>query len=78
MERSGEQADAIERSFESTRSAVMKQAAVAYMASFTARGAKVTSEQVQTIVQTLLDYLKYFRTTHTACAGPDLRRYSQY
>ncbi|KAK3940067.1 RNA polymerase I-specific transcription initiation factor RRN3-domain-containing protein [Diplogelasinospora grovesii] len=64
--------------FESNRSAVVKQAAVAYLASFTARGARVESEQVQKIAQTFLDYIDHYRLTHLNCKGPDVRRYSQY
>ncbi|KAK3341664.1 RNA polymerase I-specific transcription initiation factor RRN3 [Lasiosphaeria hispida] len=64
--------------FESTRPPVVKQAAVSYLASFTARGAKVESEQVQKIAQTFLDYIDHFRATHTSCRGPDVRKYGQY
>ncbi|KAA8634348.1 hypothetical protein SMACR_04861 [Sordaria macrospora] len=64
--------------FQSTRAPVVKQAAVAYLASFTARGARVQSDQVQLIAQTFLDYIDHYRNTHTSCRGPDIRRYSQY
>ncbi|KAK3393011.1 RNA polymerase I-like protein [Podospora didyma] len=64
--------------FESNRPPVVKQAAVAYLASFTARGARVESDQVQTIVKTFLDYIDHYRATHKDCRGPDVRRYSQY
>ncbi|KAK0731682.1 RNA polymerase I-specific transcription initiation factor RRN3 [Lasiosphaeris hirsuta] len=64
--------------FESTRPPVVKQAAVSYLASFTARGAKVEREQVQKIAQTFLDYIDHFRATHTSCRGPDVRKYGQY
>ncbi|KAH6650762.1 RNA polymerase I-specific transcription initiation factor RRN3-domain-containing protein [Chaetomium tenue] len=64
--------------FESNRPPVVKQAAVAYLASFTARGAMVQSEQVQLITKTFLDYMDHYRAVHTGCRGPDVRRYSQY
>ncbi|AEO70372.1 uncharacterized protein THITE_2147230 [Thermothielavioides terrestris NRRL 8126] len=60
------------------RAPVVKQAAVAYLASFTARGAAVQSEQVQMITNTLLDHIDVYRVTHPDCRGPDVRRYSQY
>ncbi|KAK4230523.1 RNA polymerase I-specific transcription initiation factor rrn3 [Podospora fimiseda] len=64
--------------FESTRPPVVKQAAVAYLASFTARGARMQSAQVQLIVKTFLNYLDHARETHKSCRGPDVRRYAQY
>ncbi|KXX74966.1 RNA polymerase I-specific transcription initiation factor rrn3 [Madurella mycetomatis] len=64
--------------FESNRPPVVKQAAVAYLASFTARGARVQSDQVQMITKTFLDYIDHYRAAHTGCRGPDVRRYSQY
>ncbi|KAK0630175.1 RNA polymerase I-specific transcription initiation factor RRN3 [Bombardia bombarda] len=64
--------------FESNRSQVVKQAAVAYLASFTARGAKVESGQVQKIVLTFLNYIDHYRASHLNCRGPDVRRYGQY
>ncbi|KAH6634410.1 RNA polymerase I-specific transcription initiation factor RRN3 [Chaetomium sp. MPI-SDFR-AT-0129] len=64
--------------FESNRPPVVKQAAVAYLASFTARGAMVQSDQVQLITNTFLGYMDHYRATHTSCRGPDVRRYSQY
>lgn len=56
----------------------MKQAAVGYLASFTARGAQLSSEQVQTIAETFLNYIDHYRATHASCRGPDVRRYGQY
>ncbi|KAK3335577.1 RNA polymerase I-specific transcription initiation factor RRN3 [Cercophora scortea] len=64
--------------FESSRPPVVKQAAVAYLASFTARGARVDSDQVQKIAKTFLDYIDHYRSTHLSCRGPDVRRYGQY
>jgi RNA polymerase I-specific transcription initiation factor RRN3 len=65
--------------FESTRPSIVKQSAVAYLASFVARGARVTGEQVQTIARTLLNYMDYHRANYEPeCRGPDLRRYTQY
>ncbi|KAK3329354.1 RNA polymerase I-specific transcription initiation factor RRN3 [Apodospora peruviana] len=64
--------------FESNRAPVVKQAAVAYLASFTARGARVESKQVQTVARTFLDYIEHYRATHKNCRGPDVRKYSQY
>ncbi|KAK5663302.1 hypothetical protein OQA88_3730 [Cercophora sp. LCS_1] len=64
--------------FESNRPPVVKQAAVGYLASFTARGAQVTSEQVQRIAKTFLNYIDHYRMSHSAAKGPDVRRYGQY
>jgi RNA polymerase I-specific transcription initiation factor RRN3 len=65
--------------FESNRPSIVKQSAVAYLASFVARGARVTGEQVQTIASTLLNYMDYHRHNYEPeCRGPDLRRYTQY
>lgn len=65
--------------FESNRPSIVKQSAVAYLASFVARGARVTGDQVQTIATTLLNYMNYHRHNYEPeCRGPDLRRYTQY
>jgi RNA polymerase I-specific transcription initiation factor RRN3 len=65
--------------FESNRPNMVKQSAVAYLASFVARGAKVDSEQVQTIASILLNYMDYHRTNYEPdCQGPDIRRYTQF
>lgn len=65
--------------FESNRPGIVKQSAVAYLASFVARGARVTGDQVQTIATTLLNYMNYHRHNYEPeCRGPDLRRYTQY
>jgi hypothetical protein len=56
----------------------IKEAATSYVASFTARGAQVTSEQVQRIFKTLLDYAEYYRSRHLDARGPDVRSYRQY
>ncbi|KAL1860643.1 hypothetical protein VTK73DRAFT_7227 [Phialemonium thermophilum] len=65
--------------FESTRPSIVKQSAVAYLASFVARGARVDTEQVRTIACTLLNYMDYHRANYEPdCRGPDLRRYSQF
>lgn len=64
---------------ESTQPPVVKQAAVAYLASFTARGAQVQNSLVKTIVGTLLDYIDYQRQRkHATCRGPDVRKYALY
>ena len=65
--------------FESTRPGIVKQSAVAYLSSFVARGARVASEQVRTIANTLLNYMDYHRANYEPdCRGPDLARYSQF
>jgi len=56
----------------------VKQAAVAYLASFTARGAQVETEQVQGITKTLLGYMDHYRAEHANCRGPNIERYEQY
>ncbi|KAM7196105.1 RNA polymerase [Naviculisporaceae sp. PSN 640] len=64
--------------FESSRQPIQKQAAVGYLASFTARGAKLTTEQIQTVAQTFLLYINHYRDSHKNCLGPDVRKYTQY
>lgn len=59
-------------------SSLLLQAPNKHQASFTARGARVQSDQVQMITKTFLDYIDHYRAAHTGCRGPDVRRYSQY
>ena len=65
--------------FDHKHSALLRQAAAAYLASFLARGNHVPSE----IVRDLFDYIgselvNLRRGSERGCRGPDLRRYSAY
>ncbi|KAK1752417.1 RNA polymerase I-specific transcription initiation factor RRN3 [Echria macrotheca] len=60
------------------QTALTKQSAIWYLASFTARGAQVSSELVQTICKTFCDYMDSYRESYKECRGPDVRRYPVY
>ncbi|KAM7206975.1 putative RNA polymerase I-specific transcription initiation factor rrn3 [Rhypophila sp. PSN 637] len=64
--------------FETNRPAVVRKSAIEYLASFTARGAKLESEQVQKVVKSLIANLNHYRLSHKNCLGPDLVKYTQY
>ncbi|KAM7223223.1 RNA polymerase [Rhypophila decipiens] len=64
--------------FETNRPAIVRKSAVEYLASFTARGAKLESEQVQKVVKSLIANLNHYRKSHKNCVGPDLIKYTQY
>ncbi|KAL8733273.1 MAG: hypothetical protein Q9181_003649 [Wetmoreana brouardii] len=66
-------------SFDKKRPAMVRQAAAAYLASFVARGAHVSSD----IVREVWDYIstelkRLHRETDSGCRGPDLQRYTTY
>ena len=62
-----------------TRSPVLRISAAAYMASFIARGARVSTENVLYTFDTLAAYIDTLRkAAEPTCRGPDLRRYSTY
>ncbi|EER29415.1 RNA polymerase I specific transcription initiation factor RRN3 family protein [Coccidioides posadasii C735 delta SOWgp] len=58
---------------------VLRQYAAAYLASFVARGAHVTSEVVRDVFDLLCTHLKNLITEYESnCRGPDLRRYATF
>ena len=61
------------------RPQVLRVAAAAYLASFVARGARVSAVVVRDIVGLLCDQLESIRAAQEpACVGPDVRRYGTY
>lgn len=61
---------------DSSRTALDKQTAVAFLTGFVARAAKVNGEDVRLVFTCLLDYIEYFRKQYEQSAlGPDLTRY---
>lgn len=65
--------------FDKVQSAIMRQAAAAYLASFVARGAHVPSNIVRDIFSFIGAELEQMRSAHEpTCRGPDLRRYSNF
>ena len=65
--------------FDKGRPAIIRQSTVAYLASFVARGAHVSSK----IVRNVFDYIgieldNYRQEYEPGCRGPDLQRYSIY
>lgn len=68
----------IERGFGSS-SVAQKCSAIAYLSSFTARGARVTRSTVLQCFEVLCDYLELMRKHHEkTCTGPDRRAYMEY
>jgi RNA polymerase I-specific transcription initiation factor RRN3 len=64
---------------DSTRSLVVRRAAIAYIASFVARGARLSPALVQQVVQTMWRRMDSYRSIHEPFShGPDLLRYSIY
>ncbi|KAI9840248.1 MAG: hypothetical protein M1837_001831 [Sclerophora amabilis] len=65
--------------FDQARSAIIKQSAAAYLASFVARGARVPSDTVRDVFDLLGAHLDGLRKEQeTTCHGPDLRRYGTF
>ena len=66
-------------SFDSRKAAMVRQAAAAYLASFVARGAHVSTEIVREVWDYLGTELKRLQREHEpGCRGPDPQRYSTY
>lgn len=58
---------------------IMRQSAAAYLASFVARGAHVSSDVVRDGFDMLANHLNHLRVEYELnCQGPDLRRYGQF
>ena len=65
--------------FDKGRSAIIRQSAAAYLASFVARGIHVPSQIVRDVFDYIGSQLNAFRSDYEAtCRGPDLRRYSLF
>jgi RNA polymerase I-specific transcription initiation factor RRN3 len=64
---------------DTTRPLIVRRAAIAYIASFVARGARLSPFLTQQVVQTLWRRMDSYRIVYEpACHGPDLQRYSLY
>lgn len=62
-----------------TTPGVLRQASVAYLASFVARGAHVSKKDVQAIFELIVTHMNKFRDTwEHNCRGPDLQRFSHF
>lgn len=69
----------IQMAFDSSRPAVLRQSASAYLASFVARGAHVKPHVVRTVFDVIGTHLEEIRLgNELTCRGPDLRRYGTY
>ncbi len=65
--------------FDMRRPQLLRNSALAYLASFIARGAHVSGSIVRDIFDLLCSHLDNMRISHEPkCQGPDLRRYSAY
>jgi RNA polymerase I-specific transcription initiation factor RRN3 len=65
--------------FDQHRPHVLRVTAAAYLGSFIARGAHVSSDTVRAVFDLLCHHLEMQRATHeSSCKGPDLRRYGTY
>ncbi|PSN69724.1 RNA polymerase I-specific transcription initiation factor RRN3 [Corynespora cassiicola Philippines] len=65
--------------FDPLRPHILRVAAAAYLASFIARGAHVSTSLVREVFDLLCHHLEVLRAEHEpACKGPDLRRYGSY
>ena len=63
-------------SFQSNRQAALREAAVAYLGSFVARGANVTREIVRQVTTILCSRIRHFSELHKdRCRGPNLQKY---
>lgn len=65
--------------FNKLQPGIFRQSAAAYLASFVARGARVSGEVVRDVFDLLGTHLNNLRTDYEAtCRGPDLHRYSPF
>lgn len=69
----------MQAAFAKTTPSILKQACVAYLASFVARGAHVPRKDVQSIFDLLILHMNEFHERNeSTCRGPDLRRHFHY
>ena len=65
--------------FDKNQSAIIRQAAAAYLASFVARGMHVESQTVRDVFDYLTNELERLRRAHElSCQGPNLARFSSF
>lgn len=65
--------------FNKLQPAIMRQSAAAYLASFVARGAHISSEVIRDVFDLLTSHLDSLRVEYEpSCRGPDLRRYGPF
>jgi RNA polymerase I-specific transcription initiation factor RRN3 len=65
--------------FDQNRPHILRVTAAAYLGSFIARGAHVSTDTVRAVFDLLCHHLEILRATHEPnCKGPDLRRYGTY
>jgi RNA polymerase I-specific transcription initiation factor RRN3 len=65
--------------FSKLQPAIIRQSAAAYLASFVARGAHVSSDVVRDVFDLLGNHLSNLRVEYeNTCRGPDLRRYGPF
>ena len=66
-------------SFDRSTPSVLKQACIAYLASFVARGAHVPTKDVRSIFDLIVTHMNlYGEKFEAGCHGPDLKRYSTF
>ncbi|CZR50609.1 related to RNA Polymerase I Transcription Factor Rrn3 [Phialocephala subalpina] len=69
----------VQLAFQTSRPAVLRQSAAAYLASFVARGAHVQPNVVRTVFELIGNNLDVIRAENeVTCRGPDLRRYGTF
>lgn len=69
----------ISTAFQVNTPKVLKQAAVAYLASFIARGAHIPAALVRTVFELLIHHMNQYRDKYEPmCTGPDLKRFHAY
>lgn len=69
----------IQVAFDRSTPNVLKQACIAYLASFVARGAHVPTKDVRSIFDLIVTHMNiYSEKYESACRGPDLKRYSTF
>lgn len=69
----------IQVSFDRNTPSVLKQACIAYLASFVARGAHVPQKDVQEIFDLMITHMNNYRDRwESSCRGPDLKRWHQF
>ncbi|KAF4123446.1 hypothetical protein GMORB2_6147 [Geosmithia morbida] len=66
----------IQVAFDQNTAGVVRQACIAYLASFVARGAHVPRKDVQEIFELVVVHMNQYRDRHeAACRGPDIKRF---
>ncbi|EPS44662.1 hypothetical protein H072_1338 [Dactylellina haptotyla CBS 200.50] len=69
----------VERSMDSARPQIARQAAAAYVASFVARAKRLERSAVRAVVRMLCEWLeKYLHDRESECSGPDVRKFGGF